>query len=530
MLEHVSYRDTHSFSNLILDYLDQHKDLKEYYGQYPNIQNFKTQLDQKSSNYDDEHRITLTESLTSQCADLPKTAAVDKNIRLLKQHSTFTITTGHQLNLFTGPLYFFYKIVGAINLCKQLKTAYPANDFVPVFWMATEDHDFDEIQFFHIDDKKIVYDRDASGAVGRLDTRGLSEVSRVLDIALGQSPFKQELLDLFEKSYLKNLSLAKATRVLVHELFKHTGLVILDADDRDLKSLARPFFKKELTLQTSYQEVSKTLENWPDKYKIQVNPREINLFYLTADSRERLIRKDGQYFIDNTQLSFSEENLMDELDEHPEKFSPNVILRPLYQEILLPNLCYIGGGGELAYWLQLKEMFRSYNVSFPMLLLRNSVAVVPQTAFAKAEKLDLSIPDLFLPDHKLEEAVVRNVSSIAIDFSPQRTHLQKQFKSLYSLAEDTDASFVGAVAAQEKKQLNGLDHLEKRLLKAQKRKLNDQVERAVILKHTLFPSGKLQERHTNFSEIYKDYGPNFLENLLKKLDPLDQRFMVLSPD
>ncbi|MGB1211393.1 MAG: bacillithiol biosynthesis protein BshC, partial [Lacinutrix venerupis] len=204
------------------------------------------------------------------------------------------------------------------------------------------------------------------------------------------------------------------------------------------------------------------------------------------------------------------------------------ILRPLYQEVILPNLCYIGGGGELAYWFQLKSNFKAHHVVFPMLLLRNSVLIKTKQQAQKLEKLNISNKDIFLKRESFINKKVREISNIDIDFSPQINHLKNQFKDLYNLAKQTDESFVGAVSAQEKKQINGLQNLEKRLLTAQKRKLKDHVMRITDLQNELFPNKSLQERNTNFSELYLEFGEDLIPELIKNLKPLDGEFTVLT--
>jgi len=258
-----------------------------------------------------------------------------------------------------------------------------------------------------------------------------------------------------------------------------------------------------------------------------VNPREINLFYLKEDLRERIVEQNGTYFVNDTDISFTKSELLIELEKHPERFSPNVIMRPLYQEVILPNLCYIGGGGELAYWFQLKSYFKAVNVPFPMLLLRNSVLVKTAKQSEKLKKLGISINELFLNQEELVNQQVKKLSKIDIDFSAQIEHLQNQFKALYQLAKETDKSFLGAVAAQEKKQLKGLTHLEKRLLRAQKRKLNEQISRITEIQNQLFPGQSLQERNLNFSELYLEYGGQLIQQLMLNLQPLKGEFLIL---
>ena len=382
----ITYQNSGYFSKLIVDYLDHKAELKTLYNRFPTVENFKLKIEEKSKNFSIENREILAKALTNQYNRFETSEATTANIELLKDSKTFTITTGHQLNLFTGPLYFLYKIVSTINLCKQLKETYPEYNFVPIYWMATEDHDFEEINHFHLNHKKISWKRESTGPVGRLSTEGLEEVFDLFSKEIGLGTQATYLKDLFKKTYLEHANLADATRYLANALFQKEGLVILDGDSKALKQLFVPFAKNELLHQTSFAKVNQTNELLK-KYFVQVNPREINLFYIEDQSRERIIFENDLYKVNNTNISFSEHEILAELENHPEKFSPNVILRPLYQEVLLPNLCYIGGGGELAYWLELKSNFESNAVCFPMLLLRNSVLLATVKQAHKADKL-----------------------------------------------------------------------------------------------------------------------------------------------
>ncbi|MGB3590342.1 MAG: bacillithiol biosynthesis cysteine-adding enzyme BshC [Nonlabens sp.] len=525
----VDVQDIRFFSKLIKDYLNQDPGLKDLYHRYPSLENFQAQIDEKKQGWKNAQlkRSILVDTLLEQYQNMEDWATTRRHIELLRSEHCFTITTGHQLNLFTGPLYFLYKIVSTINLCKDLRAAHPQNSFVPVYWMATEDHDFEEIQFFNYGRDKVVLDKDGAGAVGRMDTGGLDEIYREFKELLGNSDHALQIIELFKKSYLTHHNLADATRALAHELFKDDGLVIIDADAPSLKGLFVPTCEDELLHEVSYNAVSDTIDNWPDTYNIQVNPREINLFYLTDDYRSRIIKVGENYTIDGQSKSFTQQQILEELHNHPERFSPNVIMRPLYQETILPNLCYIGGGGELAYWLQLKEYFMRVKVVFPMLLLRNSALIVSSKQAGKLERLDLEMTDLFKEPHLLANQITRDVSKIDIDFSQQITFLKAQFSDLYQLAHKTEKSFETAVAAQEQKQVNGLEYLEKRLLKAQKRKLTDYVDRGLRLQDTLFPGGSLQERQVNFSFLYEVYGNDLIEAIKQSLDPLDSRFTVI---
>ena len=205
-----------------------------------------------------------------------------------------------------------------------------------------------------------------------------------------------------------------------------------------------------------------------------------------------------------------------------------MILRPLYQEVVLPNLCYIGGGGELAYWLELKSNFDANKITYPMLLLRNSVVTITSKQAEKADKLELSYADLFANQQELFNQKTKEFSKFIIDFSEQKEALKKQFEALYTIANQTDKSFSGAVKAQEIKQIKGLENLEKRLLRAEKRIHKDRLQRILVLQNEIFPNQSLQERKANFSEFYLEYGDTFLKKILSELKPLDQEFKVIT--
>ncbi|WP_439150908.1 bacillithiol biosynthesis cysteine-adding enzyme BshC [Winogradskyella sp.] len=525
----IAYRDTGYFSDFICDYIEQKPKLNALYNRFPTLENFKEQINEKSLSFRSEARNLITEVITNQYSKIEVSELTQKNIQNLKLENTFTITTGHQLNLFTGPLYFLYKIISTINLTKRLKDTYPKYNFVPVYWMASEDHDFEEINFFNFKGKKMQWNSNQTGAVGHFNTDGLDDVFKVISAEFGAGKNADQLKSWFKEAYLNHKNLSEATRYLANQLFGEHGLVILDADSIELKRLFIPQLEKELIDQIAFKEVSRTNRTLEDLgLKIQVNPREINLFYMHNGLRERIIYKDGKFSVLDTNLSWSKTELLQHLNDYPHRFSPNVIMRPLYQEAILPNLCYIGGGGEMIYWLQLKSNFEAQGVVFPMLLLRNSAAVKTIKQSEKLEKLNISDQDLFLDRHSFINKKVRDISNIDIDFSYQIKHLEQQFTDLYKLAEQTDKSFLGAVKAQEVKQLKGLKNLERRLLKAQKRKLADEVERCTELQEQLFPGQSLQERNTNFSEFYLEYGEDLIPELMKTLEPLKGKFLLLT--
>lgn len=524
----ITFQNSGYFSQLIVDYLNQEEKVQSLYHRFPSVENFNLQIEEKKNNFSVENRAVLVTQLEKQNSTLEISEATKQNISSLKSENTFTVTTGHQLNIFTGPIYFIYKIVTTIKLAQELKNSFPDKNFVPIYWMATEDHDFDEINHFNFEENKISWQKDSKGPVGRLSTNGLDEVFNEFSNYLNSSENATFLKKLFKQAYLEHSNLADATRFLVNELFKEFGLVIIDGDDIQLKKTFSTYVKEELLKRENHIKIDKTCELLTD-YKIQVNPREINLFYITDTLRERVIFEDNLYKINNTLLSFTESEILVELENYPERFSPNVVLRPLYQESILPNLAYIGGGGELAYWLQLKSMFTYNKVTFPILQLRNSALIVTEKQNKKIEKLNLDWKDLFLKQDELLTNKTNEFSNISFDFETQKQFLQKQFNSLREIASLTDASFIGAVNAQEAKQVKGLEKLEKRLLKAEKKKHQEKLDRILSIQNELFPNQSLQERKINFSEICLNIeAEDFIQLLLSRFELFSNSFNILT--
>ncbi|WP_299052426.1 bacillithiol biosynthesis cysteine-adding enzyme BshC [uncultured Polaribacter sp.] len=524
---HIPYKQTGFFSKTMLDYLNKTASIAPFYNNFPDITGFHNQIEEKEKSFRLQSRLVLSSALKEQYNNFNTSLKTADNIASLKDKNTFTITTGHQLNLFTGPLYFLYKIISTINLCKELKLKFPSKNFVPIYWMASEDHDFDEINYFNFDGKKVSWNYEDGGAVGRFSTESLEAVFAVFSDHLGSSKNALFLKQLFSDAYLKHTTLTSATRYIANELFADDGLVIIDADDKNLKELFVPFVKDEFENKTSFTAVSKTIKDLEKEYKIQVNPREINLFYLGKHYRERIVLEQGIYKVNNTDIVFTKDEIIKELVNNPENFSPNVIMRPLYQEVILPNICYIGGGGEIAYWLELKAYFNKVNVPFPVLLLRNSVQIIESNQQKKLQKLNISIQELFLSQHQLIANKVIENANLEIDFDEKIAFLEQQFLELKQVAKLTDVTFINAVNAQERKQVKGLQNLQKRLLKAEKRRQKDLVVRISELQNKILPNQSLEERQRNFSDYYLSYGSTFVEVLKEVLQPLKLEFTVI---
>ena len=522
----LPYAATGAFSPLLLAYLRQDAALAPFYHRFPTLAAFEAQIQEKQAAYSAPDRQRLVAALRAQYAALPNVhPAVAANLALLEKETTFTITTGHQLNLMTGPLYFIYKIVTALKLCRQLKAAYPQYDFVPVYWMATEDHDFAEINHFQLFGKTYAWDAaHPGGPVGRLPLAGLAE--QVLDRLPADVPAA------FRDAYAQAPNLTAATRRLTHALFGEYGLLSLDADTPALKQALVPVLENEIRAQASHRAVQATdaaLE--AAGYAPQVYSRPLNLFFLTDDGRRERLEADdrGNVAVLNTDLRYDEAALLDLARREPARFSPNVVLRPLYQEILLPDLCYIGGGAEVAYWFQLQQVFADNHVPYPLVLPRNSGLYLSKANAGKLQKLGLTAADLFQDLPALKQQVGQALGQEVVDLAAQQQALAAVFEQVQALAQRLDPSLVKAVAAEGSKAAGQLAGLEKRLVKAAEARHETAYSQLSGLQDKLFPAGALQERTDNVLSIYIN-NPQFFEQLLEAFDPLALEFTVLEED
>ena len=515
-IDKLSFSETGQFSPIFLDYINDKTELRSFYHNRPDLKGFEAQLAEKQ--LPQAQRERLVKVLKQQYHDFDTSEAVAGNIEKLSDSKTFTVTTGHQLNIFTGPLYFIYKIVTSINACRKLQKQFPDHHFVPVYWMASEDHDFEEISHFHLFGKDYVWKTDQQGAVGRFDTDSIAAV-------LDEMP---EEVEMFEKAYREEAKLADAVRYYVNELFGEEGLIVLDADDHELKASFRSVIADDLENHTA-KKLTDQCSDELDKlgYKAQVYPRDINFFYLDDQLRERIEKEGDTYQVLNTDRTFSREEIMQELENHPQKFSPNVILRPLYQEMILPNLGYVGGPSELAYWMQLKPVFDHYEVPFPILMPRNFGLVINKTNAKKLDKLPVEVKDLFLDTQALIKKFVEENAETSISLNEEMEYLSRVFEEVKAKAAEVDKSLDGFIGKQEKNALKSLQNIEKRLKKSEEQNQETAVKQLENLKDKLFPGGTLQERKENFLNFYIN-NPDFVNELLQYLDPLDFRFNILN--
>lgn len=522
----LPYRATGYFSSLVCDYLEDQPGLSPFY-RYPfDLSSFEQAISDRKAAFPAATRKTLSAELLRQYEGLDTSGKVGANIHALAGEDTFCVVTAHQLNIFTGPLYVLIKIANTIHICAELSRRFPACTFVPVYFMGSEDHDFEEIATTQVFQQTFTWDKVQQGPAGRYSTEGLLPLVQQLRDTLGTLPHAADWCELLAAAYSLP-TLSAATRYLVHHLFGAEGLVCVDGDAAALKLLFLPVMERELTEGFSYPlllDTSAALE--AAGYHSQLAGRPINLFYARDAMRERIVREDdGRYSVLNTTIQYSPSALTEELTAHPEHFSPNAALRPVYQQTILPALAYVGGGGELSYWLQLKAVFEAAGVFYPMLVLRNSLLLLSPVQQQRMEKLGMAVEDIFLDADTLKKQYIDRQENVEPAFDTLRQELDALIRQVQAISADADPTLEGWAGAEGQKMRGILDSIEKRILKTHKARHEQALEQIGKLKEQLFPGGGLRERMQNGGQWYAQHGPDFLRYLLQP-DPFRQQFTV----
>jgi bacillithiol biosynthesis cysteine-adding enzyme BshC len=531
----ILYSATGVFSSLVNDYISGNGTARDYVPYTPNLEGIKKAIQQRK--FSAIQRQTLVSVLENQyhllgtIKDEKNTAAFEKvqaNIGLLKNDNCFAVTTAHQPNLFTGPLYFFYKIIHVIKLAAELKAQFPENDFVPVYYMGSEDADLAEVGSYNIDGAKHQWKTKQTGAIGRmLVDDHLLQLLQNLEGYWTVKPDGKEALAIIKSAYKKGNTINQSTLQMVHLFFGQYGLVVVQPDDAKLKSLFVEVMQKELTTQFSHIAIQPTLKSLSENYHVQSEGRAINLFYLKDATRNR-IEKTGELFsVVDTNIQFTQAEIIQELQAHPDRFSPNVILRGAYQETIIPSVVFVGGGGELAYWMELKNVFEQAGVDYPVIILRNSFLFINDKQAKQWASLEFNIEALFNSTQALEIAFVKTQSVENLVLTEHIASLTDLYKLIQQDVIKIDSSLGDhalnlSVQAQKKLAL-----LEKKMIRAEKRKQHTSLARIHSIKSELFPDNNLQERVENFSNWVGDFGWSWVEAILNNSNSVDASFTIV---
>lgn len=474
------------------------------------------------------NRALLTTVIGRQYSILEMTEGQKANLEALSSENTYTVITAHQPSLFTGPLYYIYKICSIIKLAERLNAKGGDFKVVPVFINGSEDHDFEEINHLHLFGKKIEWQNEEGGAVGRKSITGLKEALVQFQEILGQSADAIEICEGFYKAIESKSCYNDAVFVWTNELFAKHGLLVVQTDDEDLKKAFVPVMEKELIEQSSEKLILQTQKKLEALgFKMQAFPREINLFYLSDGSRERITFQSGIYRVNNTDIEWTKDDIITHLHSFPARFSPNVNLRPLYQEVIFPNIAYIGGGGEIAYWLERKSQFQHFEVFFPALVRRKSMILLPSNLQKGMDKLNLTIQNFLPGEEVIISAYLKNATAIDISLEDEMEMINQQLTTIEEKSTAIDQTLQGFVAAEKTRILKQLEQIESRIKRSLKKQEETQVNQIKNIRSKLFPGGGLQERTDNYFQYRILMGEGLMDVILDNADPMNREVALI---
>lgn len=506
-------------SKIMQDYIAKSDALKEFVTDFPSHESLLAVARQRSAK--ELNREVLVNAVQEQYGRIQLVPPT--KLEALRSSNSYTITTGHQLNIFGGPKYFIYKIVSVIKLCEEMNRMQQELNFIPVFWMATEDHDFEEINRVKLFDTTIASDEAYTGPVGRIPAQFFQECLEELKKVLGTSVSANEIKKLFDEA-IKLETWADFTRYWVHHFFDG-NVVIVDGDDKALKQLFKKVAQRELEEHLTDQILTVTNGHLVKKgYHIQVTHRQINLFALAPQERERIVVSGNDYKV----LNHANKLTLEELLSSPEKISPNALLRPVYQEVILPNVAYVGGSGELSYWFQLKDLFGQLQVSFPILVARDSFLFVNEKDLELLEKLQIRPEELQLKEEHLVKLYLERNEKIPNLFQEEEEGLKAIFDKVEQKAKSLHRDYATMIAAEKARVDKFVKKMDLRVMRDAKFRASIDLKKLKTLQDKYFPGGAPIERKSSFLEEYIALGnPTYLSVLQQQSDPLDASIKVI---
>lgn len=529
---YINFSDIPGHQNLFLDYLYEFENVSEYFKynfrdreQYKKI--FKSVIDSDNCN-----RIKLKSILEAQYSDLAPSNKTQKNIELLGKDNTLAIVTGQQLGILGGPLYTFYKIITVIKLSNFLNSRYDDINFVPIFWMEGDDHDFNEVRSINIFDsennlknvgyKEQVEPDESKKSVGLLQLDdSINDLFTQLEEGLRDSEFKKPLIKVLSDIYETGKTFKTSFRRLIHSIFGDEGLIMLDPQDKQVKEMLKPIFIKEIN---NFREHTTKLVHISAKIEevfvaqAKVNP--VNLFFSTDDGRYSIEPVENDFRLKRKRKSFTKEELLELVENEPERFSPNVLLRPICQDFILPTAFYVGGPSEIAYFAQVTPLYDFFEIQTPIIYPRSSATLVEANIKKTLDKYGITINDIFLGIDELKKIVIDSLTEHKVDeiFSETKNDLDLAFDKLKEKLFDLDKTIADTSKRYRSKVFNIISELKGKAEQAQNQKFEITLRQLDKASAILYPSGILQERVLNFIYFSNKYGEGFLKKIFDELE------------
>jgi bacillithiol biosynthesis cysteine-adding enzyme BshC len=538
----IHFCDAPGFPNLFLDYLYEFENVAAFYPKnFKDIEKYPAHFRQVVSReraFSDE----LSDIIAAQYGRDYFSDKTAENLQLLKSENTIAIVTGQQLGILGGPLYTIYKTITAIKLAQKLSEQYPEFHFVPVFWLEADDHDYEEVRHLQLINaanelQRISYPIEETfdeekGTVGNLVfTEAINGFFEELKTSLRGTEFTEPMIEMLSGMYAEGKTFKDAFRELIFSMFDAYGLIIFDPQDIAIKKLLSPVFRNEVANYLAHAEKlvarSATLE---ETYHAQVKIRPLNLFYHIDKGRFAIDPdEEGGFRLRKKRVNFNHEELLQLTEQHPERFSPNVILRPICQDYLFPTGFYIAGPAEVSYFAQIMPLYEMFNIPEPVIYPRASVTLLEKSTKSILDKYALKLQDVYLNQSTLHEKVMNSLLSVNLDdlFKQLEGDVAKLMQGLKDKLSQLDKTTADASEKYKIKLLSSLVELKSKAVESEKRKHEVVIRQLIKLADSVYPHETLQERQLNYFYFYNKYGAALLDKLFEGINVDEDKHQLI---
>ncbi len=528
----INFSEIPNHLNLFLDYLYDFEKLQSFYYHDFRKKEDYNKIFKSISERNNHNRAAIKEIIIYQYSSLDNLSQkTERNIQVLDGKRTLFVITGQQLGILGGPLYTFYKIITAIKLSSHLNERFDDYYFVPLFWMESDDHDFNEVNSINILNdsnnlvsisyKEIIEEDELKESVGTIVfDESINGVFEKLNAELRNTEFKAALIDKLKNIYKVGRTFKESFRELLFELFDKYGLIIFDPQHDKVKSLLKPIFINEIKNFREHTQklvsVSAVLE---EQYHAQVKIKPVNLFYKLENGRYAIEPFDNVFKLKRKRKQFTEEEILSEAENYPERFSPNVLLRPITQDYLFNTAFYIAGPSEVSYFAQVNPLYNYFNLVPPIIYPRSSATLLENHLTAFTEKYDIEIKDIFLGQEHLKEKILSNLSEINLKnvFDDKNKKLELIFDELKQELFGIDKTLSDSVNKYRDRILQLLNDLNNKAKKHQDNKFETVIRQLNKLSNLVYPNQNLQERELNFVYFFNKFGPELLDKIYDEL-------------
>ncbi len=529
---YINFSDIPTHQNLFLDYIYEFDNVERFYGKnFRDVEKYFPFF-QKISERERSNRSVIANIIKAQYSNQRLSKQTQQNIDLLYSEKTIAVVTGQQLGIFGGPLYTLFKSITAIKLCSYLKEIYDGFNFVPIFWLEGDDHDYDEVRMFSVlnNENQILNLQYEDGQLEELNRGSIAELKfnsnlekifNELASGLRDTEFKIPLLDFIKSIYLPGRTFLESFRELIIHLFDEYGLIVFNPTDQAVKRLLVPIFSKEISEFGDHTgnlvERSAGLE---EVYHAQVKVKPINLFLVEEHERLLIEPTDtGEYRLKGKRKKFSREELLAQLELNPEKFSPNVLLRPICQDYLFPTAFYVGGPSEISYFAQVSPLYKIYGMEIPFIYPRSSATIVEKGVQSILGKNNLEYVDIFTDENALIQKILAASSDINLEmlFQNALNEIEASLDPLAQKLPAIDKTLSDLITKSKQRIEETLNHLKSKAHDSEKRKYESTIRQISKVRNVLFPNNNLQERELNWIYFANKYGMDIVKWLFNEL-------------